>query len=111
MQQQKPDLSIENQNLRRQIGSKDRLINELKTEIADLKRRLAEKPPKIHNERRAGRKPIATSEMKTEITTLRQKGLSCSEIAKTYSQNTCKTISKSTVYKLIKEFNEKTQFN
>ena len=102
MQRQKPDLSTENYNLRKQIGSKDRLINELKTEIAELKCKLAEKPLKVHNERRAGRKPIATVEMKTEVKILRQKGLSCSEIAKTYSQNTGKTISKSTVYKLIK---------
>ena len=99
----KPDLSTENYSLRKQIGIKDRTINELRAEIAKLKLPLETKPPKIHNERSAGRKPIATPEMKIEVRALRQKGLSCSEIAKTYLQNTGKTLSKSTVYKLIKD--------
>jgi hypothetical protein len=101
MQQQKPDINIENQNLRKQISNRDRLINELKTEIANLKHRLESKPPRIHNERGAGRKSITTEEMKTEVRALRQKGLSCSEIAKIITQNMGKIISKSTVYKII----------
>jgi hypothetical protein len=102
-QENKLDLSKENYNLRKQIGGKDRIINELKTEISNLKLRLESKPPKIHNERGAGRKSITTDEMKTEVRALKQKGLSCSEIAKSITQNTGKIISKSTVYKLIKD--------
>jgi hypothetical protein len=105
VQENKPnlDLSKENYYLRKQIGSKDRIINELKAEIAGLKAKLESKPLIIHNERGAGRKPITTPEMKAEIIALRQKGLSCSEIAKTYTQNTGKIVSKSIVYKIIKK--------
>ena len=85
---------------------KDEIIAELRVETADLKQKLAEKPPKIHNERHAGRKPKVSYEMKTEIKNLHNQGLSSAEIAKIFIQKTGVIISKSTVYKLINEINK-----
>jgi hypothetical protein len=59
-QENKLDLSKENYNLRKQIGSKDRIINDLKTEISKLKLQLESKPPRIHNERRGAERAERT---------------------------------------------------
>ena len=59
-------------------------------------------PVKTHNERKAGRKPKISKEMETEFKALQKLGHSSAEIAKIYTQNTGKVISKSTVYKSLK---------
>ena len=85
--------------LKTALKEKDELIQELQAEITDLKQKLEAVPTKIRNERKAGRKPKITKEMTTEFLALQKQGYSSAEIAKIYTQNTGKIISKSTVYK------------
>ena len=97
------DYQKEITDLKEALRRKNSTIKHLNNVVADLRSKLEAHPKKNHNERGVGRKPKVTPEMIIEVKKLRQKNLSISEIAKIYSQNSGNTISKSSVYKIIKE--------